>query len=151
MKKYKVLLLKDIEGLGKKGEIIEVSDGYARNYLFPRRLAQEVTERMLRSIEEEKLLKQKKEERAIIKFRKDKEILEKETFTIRTKVGEKGKLFGAITSKDIAEEIQRKCKIAVDKKQILLEEPIKNIGKYEIEIKLHPQIVAKIRLEVIPE
>lgn len=151
MKKYKVLLLKDIEGLGKKGEIIEVSDGYARNYLFPRRLAQEVTERMLRSIEEEKLLKQKKEERAIIKFRKDKEILEKETFTIRTKVGEKGKLFGAITSKDIAEEIQRKCKIVVDKKQILLEEPIKNIGKYEIEIKLHPQIVAKIRLEVIPE
>ncbi|MCX7845932.1 MAG: 50S ribosomal protein L9 [Dictyoglomaceae bacterium] len=151
MKKYKVLLLKDVEGLGKKGEIIEVSDGYARNFLFPRGLAKEVTERMIKSIEEQKLLQQKKEERAIIKFRKEKELLEKETFVIKTKVGEKGKLFGAITSKDIVEEINRRCKISVDKKQVLLEEPIKNIGKYDIEIKLHHQIIARIRLEVIPE
>ncbi|MCS7201620.1 MAG: 50S ribosomal protein L9 [Dictyoglomus sp.] len=151
MKKYKVLLLKDVTGLGKKGEIVEVSDGYARNYLFPRGLAQEVTDKMLKSIEEQKLLQQKKEERAIIKFRKDKELLEKEVFVIRTKVGEKGKLFGAITSKDIAEEIHKKCKIFIDKKQILLEEPIKNIGKYDVSIKLHPQIIAKIKLEVVPE
>ncbi|MGB9857203.1 MAG: 50S ribosomal protein L9 [Dictyoglomaceae bacterium] len=151
MKKYKVLLLKDVESLGKKGEVVEVSEGYARNYLFPRGLAQEVTEKMLKSIEEQKLLQQKKEERLINKFKRDKEILEKDTFVIKTKVGEMGKLFGAITSKDIVEEIQKKHKISLDKKQVLLEEPIKNIGKYDIEIKLHPQVVAKIKLEVIPE
>ncbi len=151
MKKHKVLLLKDVNGLGKKGEVIDVSDGYARNYLFPRGLAQEVTEGMLKSIQEQKLLQQKKEERAIIKFRKDKEILEKDTFIIKKKVGERGKLFGAITSKDIVEEIQKKCKISLDKKKVLLGEPIKNIGKYEIEIRLHPQLIAKIKVEVIPE
>jgi large subunit ribosomal protein L9 len=151
MKKYKVLLLKDVEGLGKKGEIVDVSDGYARNYLFPRGLAQEATEKMVRGLEEQKLLQKKKEERLILKYEKDKEILEKNTFVIKAKVGEKGKLFGAITSRDIVEEIQKRYKISLDKKQVLLEEPIKNIGKFDIEIKLHPKVIAKIKLEVIPE
>ncbi|PMQ02515.1 MAG: 50S ribosomal protein L9 [Dictyoglomus sp. NZ13-RE01] len=151
MKKYKVLLLQDISGVGKKGEIVEVSDGYARNYLFPRKLAQEVTEKMLKSIEEQKLSQQLKEERLINKYKKDKEILEKEILVIRTKVGEKGKLFGAITSKDIAEELKKKFKMEIDKKQVLLEDPIKNIGIYDVEVKLHPQVIAKVKVEVIPE
>lgn len=151
MKKYKVLLLQDISGVGKKGEIVEVSDGYARNYLFPRKLAQEVTEKMLKSIEEQKISQQLKEERLINKYRKDKEILEKEILVIRTKVGEKGKLFGAITSKDIAEELKKKFKMEIDKKQVLLEDPIKNIGIYDVEVKLHPQVIAKVKVEVIPE
>jgi len=151
MKKYKVLLLQDISGVGKKGEIVEVSDGYARNYLFPRKLAQEVTEKMLKSIEEQKLSQQLKEERLINKYKKDKEILEKEILVIRTKVGEKGKLFGAITSKDIAEELKKKFKMEIDKKQVLLEDPIKNIGIYDVEVKLHPQVIAKVKVEVVPE
>lgn len=151
MKKFKVLLLRDIEGVGKKGEIIEVSDGYARNYLFPRGFAQEVTEKMLQSIKDQEIMQKKKEEKLLNKFKKDKELLEKDTFIIKTKVGEKGKLFGAITSKDIVEEIQKKYKISLDKKQVLLEEPIKNIGKYDVEIRLYSQVMAKIKLEVIPE
>lgn len=100
MKKLRVLLLKDVNGLGKKGEVVDVNDGYARNFLFPKGLAQEVSEGMLEHLNLQKLSQQKKEEKVIGRLKREKEIIEKEEFVMVAKVGEKGKLFGSITNKD---------------------------------------------------
>ncbi|ACI19273.1 50S ribosomal protein L9 [Dictyoglomus thermophilum] len=151
MKKIKVLLLKDVNNLGKKGQIIDVSDGYARNYLFPKGLAQEVNEGMLEHLRLQEASQRKKEEKLLERFRKEKDNIEKETFVIKAKVGERGKLFGSITSKDIAEIISKKLKIEIDKRQINLEEPIKSLGEYSVEVKLHPQVVAKAKILVEAE
>lgn len=151
MKKIKVLLLKDVNNLGKKGEIVDVSDGYARNYLFPRGLAREVTEGMLEHLKLQELSQKKKEEKLLEKYRKEKSIIEGEVFVIKAKVGEKGKLFGSITSKDIAEVISKKLKLDIDKRQIDLEEPIKSLGEYNVEVKLHPQVVANAKILIEAE
>ncbi len=151
MKKVKVLLLKDVNNLGKKGEIVDVSDGYARNYLFPKGLAQEVNEGMLEHLKLQEISQKKKEEKLLEKFRKEKEYIEKEVFVIKAKVGERGKLFGSITSKDIAEIISKKLKIEIDKRQVNLDEPIKSLGEYNIEVKLHPQVVANAKVLIEAE
>ncbi|HOJ92233.1 MAG TPA: 50S ribosomal protein L9 [Dictyoglomaceae bacterium] len=151
MKKLRVLLLKDVNGLGKKGEVVDVNDGYARNFLFPKGLAQEVSEGMLEHLNLQKLSQQKKEEKVIGRLKREKEIIEKEEFVMVAKVGEKGKLFGSITNKDIADVINQKLKLNIEKKQILLEEPIKSLGEYEVEIRLHPQITAKVKIVILPE
>lgn len=151
MKKIKVLLLKDVSNLGKKGEIVDVNDGYARNYLFPKGLAQEVTEGMLEHLKLQEISQKKKEEKLIEKYKKEKNIIEEQRFVIKAKVGEKGKLFGSITSKDIAEVITKKLKIDIDKRQVDLEEPIKSLGEYNVEIKLHPQVVANAKIIVEAE
>lgn len=151
MKKIKVLLLKDVSNLGKKGEIVDVSDGYARNYLFPRGLAQEITDGMLEHLKLQEISQKKREEKLLEKYKKEKDIIEEQTFVIKAKVGEKGKLFGSITSKDIAEVIAKKLKIEIDKRQIELEEPIKSLGEYEVEIKLHPQVIANAKIVIEAE
>jgi large subunit ribosomal protein L9 len=151
MKKIKVMLLKDVSNLGKKGDVIDVSDGYARNYLFPKGLAQEVNEGLLENLKLQEISKKKKEEKLIEKYRKEKELIEKNTYVIKAKVGETGKLFGSITSKDVADIINERLKLGIDKRQVELEEPIKSMGEYEVAIKLHPQIVAKAKIIVEAE
>uniref|UniRef100_A0A7C3MJV1 Large ribosomal subunit protein bL9 n=1 Tax=Dictyoglomus thermophilum TaxID=14 RepID=A0A7C3MJV1_DICTH len=151
MKKIKVMLLKDVDNLGKKGDVINVSDGYARNYLLPKGLAREVNEGLLENLKLQEISKKKKEEKLIEKFRKEKELLEKNTYVVKAKVGETGKLFGSITSKDVADIINEKLKLGIDKKQVELDEPIKSLGEYEVTIKLHPQVVAKAKIIVEAE
>ena len=139
----KVLLLQDVKGSGKKGEIVEVNDGYARNFLLKKNLAKEADKAVMlekksqqASLERTKMLEKQEAER------KANEIRNKEV-VIKVKTGENGKMFGAITSKEIAESITNDLKIEVDKKQINLENPIKNVGRYNVEAKLYSGVVAK--------
>lgn len=144
----KVLLLKEVENLGKEGDIVEVKDGYARNKLVPNKLALIYTDSNLRRFKEinkTETVKKEKEKRGATTL---KEKLESISMTIPVQAGEDGKLFGAVTNIDI-EEMLTKEGYEIDKKDILLEEPIKELGVYSIELLLHPKVNATLKLWVV--
>lgn len=145
----KVILLDNIKGVGKKDEVINASDGYARNYLFPRKLAVEAnTENMskLKARNDSKEYKKDLEKQDALKIcEKLKGILLK----IKVKSGENGKIFGSITAKEISEELKKQYKIEIDKKKIELEESIKTLGIAEIKVRLYEGIYGKLRIDVI--
>ena len=145
----KVILLSDIKGVGKKDQIINANDGYARNYLFPKKLAVEATTGNLSN------LKSKQESNQFRKdLQKDEAIKIAETMkniklSIKVKAGENGKIFGGVTSKEISESLKQQHNIEVDKKKINLSETIKNIGTYEVDIKLYEGVIGKLTVQVI--
>ena len=139
----KVILLTDVKGMGKKGEIVNASDGHARNYLIPRKLAipadkQNVNEWTAKKSSEAHKKELEKEEAIKIK-----EKLEKVVLTIKTKAGENGKTFGSITSKEISENIEKEFKEKIDKKKIVVKEPIKTLGVCTIELRLFEGVIRK--------
>lgn len=143
-----VILLKDIKGTGKKGEVIKVSDGYARNYLFPKNLATEANNNNLKVLNEKKKsqeIKEQKEYEAAVELGKKMEEL---NITIYSKAGEGGRLFGSITAKDIADELKKKHEIIIDKRKISLDEPIRVLGSRFVEMKIHQKVTTKIRVDV---
>jgi len=146
----KVILKEDIPNLGKAGQIVNVKDGYARNFLFPKGLALLADEKNMKILEYQK----KKIEEEAKKKRQDAqsifERLSQVNLKISAKAGEDQKLFGSITSKDIANALEKEG-FAIDKKQITVSEPIKRIGEYEVEVKLHENITAKVKVTIIPE
>jgi large subunit ribosomal protein L9 len=141
----KVILLADIKGVGKKGEVINASDGYARNFLFPRKLAQEATDANLTVLNNKKEAERKKKTAEIEAAQKQAEELKGKTVRITAKSGENGRLFGAITSKDIADALKAQYKLDIDKKKIVVE-TIKLLGTYEAEIKLYPEVSTKVNV-----
>lgn len=146
-----VILKKDVKGTGKAGEVIKVSPGYARNMLIPRGLAVEATEGNIRNLEKQKQIQ--KENEAIEKA-KAKEIalkLSKGNIVIKTKAGEGGRLFGSITNKDISEAIEKQLEIKIDRRKIVLENPIKELGEVNVEAKLYPEVIGKFTVEVKEE
>ncbi|NLF44538.1 MAG: 50S ribosomal protein L9 [Syntrophomonadaceae bacterium] len=147
----KVILLKDIKDLGKTGEIKELADGYARNYLIPRGLAVEATPDKLKEIEEKNLKAQKNKQKEMASAEALKDKLNGKSVQISLKTGGGDKLFGAVTTKEIAELIEKQLKIKVDRKKIELEEPIKHLGDYNIKIKLYQSVQAEIKLTVAAE
>ncbi|MEI7885278.1 MAG: 50S ribosomal protein L9 [Clostridia bacterium] len=144
----KVILNSDVKSIGKEGQIVEVSDGYARNFLFPKRLAKEASAANLHEV---KMLGDKKAKQ-IEKELKDAQnkaiMLQEKTICLKVKSGENGKLFGSVTNKEIAEELEKMHKFPIDKRKVELEGQIKALGIYEVKIKLHPKVVAKIKVEV---
>ncbi|AZT89946.1 50S ribosomal protein L9 [Caldicellulosiruptor changbaiensis] len=144
----KVVLLQDVKGLGKKDSIVEVNDGYARNYLIPRKLAAPLTEGLEKHIKEKKEAEQKKKEKELMLAKELADKLEKNYVIIKAKAGENGKLFGSITNKEIADEIKRQLGIDIDKKKVDLEDPIKQIGSYEVSIRLYQGVLAKLKVHV---
>jgi len=143
----KVLLLADIKGTGKKGDIVEISDGYAKNYLFKRNLAKEADKVVLSekasqnaSIERNKRLELEKAQTIANQIKG-------KTFSVGVKVGENGKMFGAVTNKEIADTLQN-AGYEIDKKQIILEKSIKTVGKYPVTAKLYGAVVAKFNILV---
>ena len=146
----KVILLQDVKKIGKKGEVINTSDGYARNYLFPRKLAQEATDANLHILNNKKENERKQKLAEIEAAQKVANELKGKEIKITTKLGENGKLFGAITSKDIASEIKKQFKVEVDKKKIVMD-TIKVSGTYEIEVKLYPEVSTKMKVLVVSE
>ena len=132
-----VILNKDVKGTGKAGDVVKVSDGYARNMLIPKGLATEATQGNIRHLEKQKAIaaEKKAEEKAAAK--KQAEKIGKLTVTIKTKAGDGGKIFGSITSKDIAEGLKSQHGIEVDKKKIQLSSPIKQTGEMSVDIKLY--------------
>ncbi len=146
----KVILLQDVKKIGKKGEVIEASDGYARNFLFPRKLAQEATESNLHILNNKKENDRKQKLKEIEEAQKIANELMGKEIKISSKTGEGGKLFGAITSKDVSELINTQFKVKVDKKKIVMD-TIKLAGGYEIEVKLYPEVSTKMRVIVTSE
>ena len=146
----KVILLKDVKGLGKKGDVVNASDGHARNFLFPRKLAKEATESNLHVLnnQKDKAMREKQAEIEAAQGLASK--LRGKEIKIVTKAGEGGRLFGAITSKDIAEEIDKNFNIKVDKKKVVAD-TIKHLGNYDIEVKLYAEISTKMKVIVCEE
>lgn len=146
-----VILLSEVKALGKKGELKEVSAGYARNFLFPKKLAVEATPGNLKKLKEEQARRRHKTAQDEETARELAAKLGGLTLTFQTKAGEGGKLFGSITGKDIVEQIQQKTKLEIDKKQLNLPEPIKAMGEHEVSIHLYRGVTATIKIQVTAE
>ncbi len=144
----KVVLLQDVKGLGKKGELVNASDGYARNFLFPKNLAKEANAQAMNELKNAEASKQYKIDTAVAAANKAKSELEGSTFVMSAKAGQNGKLFGSITAKEISAEIKKQKGIDVDKRKITLSSDIKTCGIYDVEIKLYTSITAKVQVEV---
>ena len=145
----KVILKQDVKGLGKKDEIVNASDGYAKNYLIPRGIAVEATSvNVNETINKQKALADKKQ-RELDTAKDFASKLQGKTVTIKAKAGESGKLFGAISGKDIADAIKNQFKIDIDKKKIVLDEPIKTVGEHNVEIRIYAGVVTKIIVSVV--
>lgn len=144
----KVILLKDVKSLGKQGELVDTKVGYARNYLFPRQLAVEATPENLANWKEENKKRDAKMEKEKAEALKLKEEIEKITLTFKAKSGEGGRLFGSITSKDIADELKKQHKIKIDRRKIELEDNIKEIGFFTVAVRVYPQITADLKVEI---
>lgn len=144
----KVILLQDIKALGKKGELVEASDGYARNYLLPRKLAKEANAQAMNEYKNAENSKNYKIATAKAQAESQKKTLEGKKFEITARAGQGGKLFGSITAKQVAEEIKRQYNIPVDKRKVVLERDIKEFGTYSAEVKLFTGISAKIDIQV---
>ena len=144
----KVILIEDVEKLGAMGNIIEVNRGYARNFLFPRKLAKPATDSTLKIVEEvkkRKLAKLANEKRSAEEL---KEKLSMVSCTIPVEAGEDDKLFGSVTAQDIAHAFELEG-FSIEKKQIVLEEPIKSLGVYHVSVKLHPEVVGAVKVWVV--
>ena len=145
----KVILKDNIKGVGKKNEVINASDGYARNFLFPKNLAVEATPENMNKLNSQNEAKQYKKD---VEKEKAKEIakkLENITLQIKVQAGENGKIFGSVSSKEISESLEKQYKISIDKKKIELKEPIKVLGTRTVEARLFEGVIGKIKLNVI--
>lgn len=145
----KVILLEDVKAQGKKGEIIEVSDGYARNVLIAKKLGVEATPKNLNDL---KLQKQheakvaKEQYEAAVELSK---VVEEQKVVVKVKCGEGGRVFGAVSTKEIAAAAKEQTNLDLDKKKMQLNDPIKALGTYEIPVKLHPKVTAKLSVQVV--
>ena len=143
----KVILLKDIKSVGIKGDVVNAADGYARNYLFPRKLAEEATDSNMHILNKKNETVRKKKTSEIEEAQKTANELKDKVVKIVGKAGENGKLFGAITNKDIAMALNKQYNLDIDKKKIVTD-TIKLLGTYEVEIKIYPEISTKIKVLV---
>ena len=145
----KIILLQDEKKLGKKGDVIEASDGYARNYILPKKIGIEATPKNMNEL---KLQKASQDKRAQEQMEAAKALaaqLEDKHIVVKIKGGEGGRTFGSVSSKEIAAACQEQHNIEIDKKKIQLTESLKNFGSYEVPIKLHPQVTGKLMVKVV--
>ena len=144
----KVILLEDVKSLGKKGEVVNVNDGYARNFVLPKKLGVEATGKNMNDLKlqkanEEKVAKEHLE--AAQAFAKE---MENDHVIVSIKAGEGGRTFGSVSSKEIATAYKEQCGKEIDKKKIILPEPIKSFGVYEVAVKLHPKVTSTLKVKV---
>ena len=144
----KVILLEDVKSLGKKGEVVNVNDGYARNFVLPKKLGVEATGKNMNDLKlqkanEEKVAKEHLE--AAQAFAKE---MENDHVVVSIKAGEGGRTFGSVSSKEIATAYKEQCGKEIDKKKIILPEPIKSFGVYEVAVKLHPKVTDTLKVKV---
>ena len=144
----KVILLQDVKSLGKKGELVEASDGYARNYLLPRKIAREANAQAMNEYKNAENSKNFKIATQKAQAEQQKKLLEGKKFVMTAKAGQGGRLFGSITAKQVAEEIKKQYNIVVDKRKVVLECDIKEFGTYKAEVKLYTGISANIDVQV---
>ena len=147
----KVILTQDVKKIGKKGEIINASDGYAKNFLFPKKLAVPADTQNLNELKAKQASEKHKKEIETEEAKKIAQQIKKIEITIKAKIGENQKLFGSITSKEISESIEQTLKIKIDKKKINLKEPIKSLGQFPVEVKLYEGVTLKTTVQIISE
>ncbi len=144
----KIILQQDVKALGKKGDLVEVSDGYARNFILPKKLGVEANNANLNDLKLKKANEEKVAAENLAKAQELKKELEGKVINVAIKSGEGGKTFGAVTGKEIAQAAKEQYGFEVDKKKIVLKESIKNLGTYEVPLKLHPKVTATLRVQV---
>lgn len=147
----KIILTKDVDSLGDEGNIVEVKNGYARNYLLPRNFAVVATPGNLKTWENEKKARERRIAKDIESAKKQAAELEATKVFITAKSGEEGKLYGSVTTQDIAEAINAAAKIEIDRKKLVLTEPIKAVGEYTVALKIYKDVKANITVQVVPE
>ena len=143
-----VILLQDVKSLGKKGELVKINDGYARNFILPKKLGVEANAKNLNDLKLQKLAEEKKQKEILeeaIALGKD---IEAKTLVLTIKSGEGGRTFGSISTKEIATGLKSQFNIEIDKKKLLLNDPIKNIGMHTVGVKLHPKVTAELKVKV---
>lgn len=147
----KVILLEDVKSLGKKGETVNVSDGYARNFIIPKKKGVEATAENMNTLKLQKANEEKVAREAKAAAEALAEQLKDNPITIKAKLGTSGKLFGAISSKEIALELAKQRGLELDKKKLVLDEPIKELGTHVVKAKLHKDVTAQVTVNVIEE
>ena len=146
----KVILKQDVKGTGKKGEILDVSDGYAKNFLLKKGLAEQASSVAVNSLKIQKEAEERRRAEEVKAIRELAQKMDKSEVTVSIKCGENGKVFGSVTSKEISSKLEE-LGFDVDKKKILLKDPIKTVGRYPVEIRLMEKVSAKVFVNVVPE
>ena len=144
-----VVLLEDVKALGKKGQVVKVNDGYARNFILPKKLGVEATSKNLNDLKLQKANAEKVAAEQLAEAKKLAEEIDKMSVTVSIKAGEGGRAFGSVSTKEIAQETKAQTGLDLDKKKMQLPEAIKALGTYEVPVKLHPKVTAKLTVQVV--
>lgn len=143
-----IVLLEDVKSLGKKGEIVKVNEGYARNFILPKKLGVEATPKNLNDLKLKKANQEKIAAQQLAEAKELGEKLEKASITLSIKAGDNGKAFGSVSGKEISKAIQDQLNLDIDKKKLVLPEPLKTFGTHEVPVKLHRDVTAKLSIKV---
>lgn len=143
-----IILTQDVKSLGKKGEVVKVNDGYARNFILPKKLGLEATKQNLYDLEQQKAAEAKRQKELLEEAKDYAKKLEEITIKLSIKAGEGGKTFGSVSTKEIAVAVKEQFGFDIDKKKLQLSDPIKNAGSYTVPVKLHPQVTAEMKVMV---
>lgn len=144
----KVILLQDVKSLGKKDDVVEVSDGYAKNFLFSKKLGIEATAKNLNDLKLKKANADKIAAQNLADAKEYAKVIETKTVVVKLKAGEGGKTFGSVSTKEISAEAKSQCGLDIDKKKIVLSDAIKTFGTFEVPVKLHPSVTATLKVKV---
>ena len=147
----KLILLEDVKGVGKKGDIVNKNDGYALNFLIPKKLAVEATKSNMNDLELKKKSDDKRKQEELDAAKKIGDEIKDKVVKVSVKAGENGKVFGSVTNKEIAAALLQQTGIEVDKKKIVFDDPIKMVGKRIVKVKLHPQVTVEMAVEIAGE
>lgn len=144
-----VILLQDVKSLGKKGEIVKISDGYARNFVLPKKLGVEKTAKTLNDLKLQKAAEEKHRQEVLAEAKALGEEIKKQSVTLKIKSGEGGRTFGSVSTKEIAIAIKEQLKLDVDKKKLVLPEPIRTLGTTIVPVRLHPEVTTELTVKVV--
>lgn len=144
----KVILLQDVKSVGKKGEVVDVSDGYAKNFIFKKKLGTPADPKNMNDLKLKKANEEKVAAENLANAKEFAAVVESRTVVVRLKAGEGGRTFGSVSSKEIAQEAKTQFDMDLDKKKIVLPEAIKSFGTFEVPVKLHPQVTATLKVKV---
>ena len=144
----KVILLEDVKSLGKKGDVVKVSDGYARNMLFPKKLGIEATAGNMKNLQQKRKIDEKNAAEELKKAQEFAKDLESKSVTVGIKVGSGGKTFGSVSTKEIADAAKKQLGIEIDKKKMVLASPLRELGETQVPVKVHPKVTANLKVIV---
>lgn len=146
-----IILTQDVKALGKKGEMVNVSDGYARNFILPKKLGVEANAKNLNDLKLQKAAEEKRQKEILEEAKVLGKDIESKTLEVRIKTGEGGRTFGSISSKEIAQELKFQYGLDIDKKKLQVNDPIKTLGTHTVPVKLHPQVTAELKVKVVEQ